>query len=182
MVRCELADAAADALLAADDEDETTVTVTYPAAALESEIERVRGAERSAFEADDLDKVIELRAQRKALEADLATEDRPSARHALEHFQNLEIRGGLGFGRGGDRWYVSYRDRMFDTQELLDAALDLHLAIRAAVDPEAFMDFRADYPIIEVRDPAEIVNPYNPGVEIRHRTDAAMAEMAKRNT
>jgi hypothetical protein len=25
------------------------------------------------------------------------------------------------------RWYVSYRDRMFDTQELLDAALDLHL-------------------------------------------------------
>lgn len=105
-----------------------------------------------------------------------------SVRHALEHFQNLEIRGGLGFGRGGDRWYVSYRDRMFDTQELLDAALDLHLAIDAAVDPEAFMDFRADYPIIEVRDPAEIVNPYNPGVEIRHRTDAAMAEMAKRNT
>jgi hypothetical protein len=59
MVRCELADAAADALLAADDEDETTVTVTYPAAALESEIERVRRAQRSAFEADDLDKLIE---------------------------------------------------------------------------------------------------------------------------
>jgi hypothetical protein len=65
----------------------------------------------------------------------LSESDKPSTvasvRNALEHFQNLQIRGGLGFGKGGDRWYVSYRDRMFDTQELLDAALDLHRAIYA---------------------------------------------------
>jgi DNA invertase Pin-like site-specific DNA recombinase len=76
MVRCDVADAFADRVLSADDEDEMTVTVTYPAAALESEIERVRRAERSAFEADDMGKVLELRAQRKALEADLATAER----------------------------------------------------------------------------------------------------------
>lgn len=76
MVRCASVDVAADALLSADPEPETTVTVTYPAAALESEIERVRRAERSAFEADDMDKVLELRAQRKALETELETAER----------------------------------------------------------------------------------------------------------
>jgi site-specific DNA recombinase len=76
MVRCDLVDPWADAVLTADDEPEMTVRVTYPAAALESEIERVRRAERSAFEADDLDKVLELRAQRKALEAELETAER----------------------------------------------------------------------------------------------------------
>jgi len=103
-----------------------------------------------------------------------------SIRHALEHFQNLEIRGGLGFGRGGDRWYVSYRDRMFDTQELLDAAFDLHRAIRAAVDTEAFMDFHGDHPIIELRDPADIVKPWRPDGFILDRQAAAMREIGER--
>jgi hypothetical protein len=58
----------------------------------------------------------------------------------------------------------------------------LHRAIRKAIDPEAFSDPFGHPPIIELRDPAEIVNPYNPGIEIRHRTDAAVAEMAKRET
>jgi site-specific DNA recombinase len=70
-VPCSVVDDWADAVLSADDEPETTVSITYPAAALESEIERVRRDERAAFEADDLDKMIELRAQRQALEAEL---------------------------------------------------------------------------------------------------------------
>jgi hypothetical protein len=100
-----------------------------------------------------------------------------SVRHSLEHFQNLEIRGGLGFGRGGDRWFVRYRDRMFDTQELLDAAFDLHRAIRAAVDTEAFMDFHGDHPIIELRDPADIVKPWRPGGFILDRQADAMRRL-----
>lgn len=103
-----------------------------------------------------------------------------SVRHSLEHFQNLKIRGGLGFGRGGDRWYVSYRDRMSDTQELLDAAFDLHRAIRAAVDTEAFMDFHGDHPIIELRDPADIVRPWRPGALILERQADAMRRLGDR--
>jgi len=77
-----------------------------------------------------------------------------SVRHALEHGQNLERRGGLGFGRGEEGWYVSYRDRMFDTKQLLEAGRELHRAIREAVDPEAFADFHGQYPFVELRDPA----------------------------
>ncbi len=72
MVACEVADALADAALSADARDEMTVSVSYPAAALESEIERVRRAERSAFEADDITKMLELRSQRETLTAELA--------------------------------------------------------------------------------------------------------------
>jgi hypothetical protein len=67
--------------------------------------------------------------------------------------------GGLGFGRGEDGWYVSYRDRMFDTKQLLEAGQELHRAIRQAVDPEAFADFRGQYPIVELRDPALLTPP-----------------------
>jgi DNA invertase Pin-like site-specific DNA recombinase len=76
MVRCDLADAFADRILSADTEPETTVTISYPAAALESEIERVRRVERSAFEADDIEKMLELRAERDALVKQLATTER----------------------------------------------------------------------------------------------------------
>jgi hypothetical protein len=62
------------------------------------------------------------------------------------------------------------------------AATALHGAIRKAIDPEAFSDPFGHRPVIELRDPAEIVHPFDPGVEIRHRTDAAMAEMAKQAT
>jgi hypothetical protein len=76
MVRCDLVDAFADRVLSTDTEPEMTVTVTNPAAALESEIERVRRSERSAFEADDMDKVLELRAERQALQVELETTER----------------------------------------------------------------------------------------------------------
>ena len=42
-----------------------------------------------------------------------------SVRNALEHGQNLAIRGGLGFASGPDGWWISYRGRMFQTQDLL---------------------------------------------------------------
>lgn len=48
MVRCDLVDARADAVLTADTEPETTVVITYPAAALESEIECIRRCDCSA--------------------------------------------------------------------------------------------------------------------------------------
>jgi hypothetical protein len=76
MVRCDVADARADARMRTLSVTEKTVTITYPAAALESEIEKVRRAERSAFEADDIEKVMELRGQRAALTAELATTER----------------------------------------------------------------------------------------------------------
>jgi hypothetical protein len=60
VVRCDRADAFADAVLSANDESEI-------------EIERVRRSERAAFEADDDEKMAELRQQRRALEAELAT-------------------------------------------------------------------------------------------------------------
>ena len=77
-----------------------------------------------------------------------------SVRHALEHGQNLERRGGLGFARAEEGWYVSYRDRMFDTKQLFEAGRRLHRAIRQAVDPEAFADFRGQHPIVQLHDPA----------------------------
>ena len=64
-----------------------------------------------------------------------------SVRNFLEHSQNLAIRGGLGLASGTDGWWISYRDRMFQTRELLTAAEEMHHAVRAAVDPEAFSDF-----------------------------------------
>jgi hypothetical protein len=48
------------------------------------------------------------------------------------------------------RW-ISYRDRMFQTRDLLAAARDLHRAVHAAVDPEAFSDLHGDHPFIELR-------------------------------
>jgi hypothetical protein len=78
------------------------------------------------------------------------------ARNALEHWSNLKKAGGLGFARGDDGWYVSYRDKMFGTARLLDAARDLHHAIREAIDPEAFADPRSDVPFVELRSPDEV--------------------------
>jgi hypothetical protein len=69
---------------------------------------------------------------------------------------------------------------MVDTQELLDAALDLHRAIRAVVDTEAVMDFHGDHPIIELRDPADIVKPWRPGGFILDLQAAAMREIGER--
>lgn len=100
-----------------------------------------------------------------------------NVRHALEHRQNLAIRGGLGFASGPDGWWVSYRDRMFATQDLLAGAEDLHRAIRAAVDTEAFSDFHGDFPFIELRDPATITRPWRPGAEIIARQAEAMAKL-----
>ena len=100
-----------------------------------------------------------------------------SVRNAFEHGQNLAIRGGLGLASGPDGWWISYRDRMFQTKDLLAAAEDLHHAIRAAVDPEAFSDFHSDHPFIELRDPKDIVRPWRPGSEIITRQAAAMAQI-----
>ena len=100
-----------------------------------------------------------------------------SVRNALEHGQNLAIRGGLGFASGPDGWWISYRGRMFQTQDLLAAAQHLHRAIRAAVDPEAFSDFHGEHPFIELRDPATIVKPWRPGSGIVARQAAAMAQI-----
>ena len=100
-----------------------------------------------------------------------------SVRNAFEHGQNLAIRGGLGLASGPDGWWISYRDRMFQTKDLLAAAEDLHRAIRAAVDPGAFSDFRGDNPFIELRDPKNIVRPWRPGSEITARQAATMAQM-----
>jgi hypothetical protein len=55
-----------------------------------------------------------------------------SVRNVFEHWQNLAIRGGLGLASGPDGWWISYRDRMFETKDLLAAAGELHRAIRAA--------------------------------------------------
>jgi hypothetical protein len=55
-----------------------------------------------------------------------------SVRHAFEPGQNLAIRGGLGLASGSDGWWISYRDRMFQTKDLLAAAEDLH---RATIAP-----------------------------------------------
>lgn len=78
-VRCDMADKRADAIISADREPEIVTTITYPAAALESEIEKIRRQERAAFELDDYEKMTELRGQRQALEAELATTDRERA-------------------------------------------------------------------------------------------------------
>ncbi len=53
----------------------------------------------------------------------------------------------------------------------------LHRAIRAAVDPEAFSDFRGDHPFIELRDPADIARPWRPGSDITARQAATMARI-----
>jgi hypothetical protein len=100
-----------------------------------------------------------------------------SVRNVFEHWQNLAIRGGLGLASGPDGWWISCRDRMFETKDLLAAAEDLHRAIRATVDPEAFSDFRGDHPFLELRDPKEIVRPWRPGSEITARQTATMAEI-----
>jgi hypothetical protein len=44
------------------------------------------------------------------------------------------------------------------------------------------MDFRADYPIIELRDPADIVRNWSPGIDIGRRAARAFAQMAKQET
>ncbi len=102
-----------------------------------------------------------------------------NVRHVLEHGQNLEIRGGLGFASGEHGWFVSYRGRMWETQDLLAAAEALHTAIRKAIDPEAFSDFRGDVPYIELRDPADIIRRSDPVSGILARQASAMAEIQK---
>jgi hypothetical protein len=107
--------------------------------------------------------------------------DRPatiaSVRNSFEHRQNLAIRGGLGLASGADGWWISYRDRMFQTRELLTAAEELHHGVRAAVDPEAFSDFHGDHPFIELRDPADITRPWRPDSDMTSRQAAAMARI-----
>jgi hypothetical protein len=98
-------------------------------------------------------------------------------RNAFEHGQNLAIRGGLGLASGPDGWWISYRNRMFQTKDLLAAAEELHHAVRAAVDPEAFSDFHGDHPFIELRDPADITRPWRPGSEIADRQATTMARI-----
>jgi hypothetical protein len=66
---------------------------------------------------------------------------------------------------------------MFQTKDLLAAAEELHRAVRAAVDPEAFSDFRGDRPFIELRDPADITRPWRPGSEIADRQATRMARI-----
>ena len=100
----------------------------------------------------------------------------------LRALQNLAIRGGLGLASGPDGWWISYRDRMFETKDLLAAAEELHRAIRAAVDPEAFSDFRGDHPLIELRDPADIARPWRPGSDITDRQAATMARIQPAST
>jgi DNA invertase Pin-like site-specific DNA recombinase len=96
-VRCDVADTAVDAILSAETEDEMTVTVTYPAAALESEIERVRRLERAAFEDRDEDAEDALRALRKSLTAELAGAERerveavPTGRTIGQVWSELEL-------------------------------------------------------------------------------------------
>ena len=100
-----------------------------------------------------------------------------TVRHVFEHWQNLAIRGGLGLASGPDGWWISYRDRMFETKDLLAAAEKLHRAVRAAVDPEAFSDFRGDHPLIELRDPADIPPRRHPVSDITDRQAATMARI-----
>lgn len=81
-------------------------------------------------------------------------------RNSMEHFLNLKITGGFGIQQGDyGEWFVLYRNRMFDTRELHDAAYDLWLAIRSAVDIEAFADFRPEPPLFELRSPDQIPAP-----------------------
>jgi DNA invertase Pin-like site-specific DNA recombinase len=75
-IRCDIVDAAVDTILSAETEDEMTVTITYPAAALESEIEAVRREERAAFESDDFAKLQDKRALRLKLEDALKLAER----------------------------------------------------------------------------------------------------------
>jgi hypothetical protein len=96
-------------------------------------------------------------------------------RNALEHTANLAKRGGLGLARGHLGWWVTYKNSMFETQELLAAADELHKAIRSAIDTEAFSDFHGDYPLVELRDPSQITCPPRPGSEILTRQTDAMA-------
>ena len=57
------------------------------------------------------------------------------------------------------------------------AAQDLHRAVRAAIDPEAFSDFHGNHPFIELRNPADIIRPWRPGSEITDRQAAAMGRI-----
>jgi hypothetical protein len=100
-----------------------------------------------------------------------------SVRNALEHGQNLAIRSGLGFASGPDGWWISYRDRNIPDQGPARCSQDLHRAIRTAVDPEAFSDFRDEHPFVELRDPETIVKPWRPGSEITVRQAASMAQI-----
>lgn len=81
---------------------------------------------------------------------------------------------------GQDGWFISYKGRMFETKDLLAAATDLHRAIRAALDPEAFSDPVGYAPFIELRDPEDIVKPWRPGADILDRQAQNMREIQGR--
>jgi hypothetical protein len=67
---------------------------------------------------------------------------------------------GAGSGWPAERTDVDQLPRPHvPDKELLTAAEDLHHAVRAALDPEAFSDFHGDHPFIELRDPADITRP-----------------------
>jgi hypothetical protein len=75
-------------------------------------------------------------------------------RDTLEHFDDEDRRGrihGLGIGTGPDSWTITYGDLRLDTAQLVTAARDVHRAIRAVVDPEAFKDVHGGDPMVELR-------------------------------
>ncbi len=83
-------------------------------------------------------------------------------RDTLEHFDDEDRRGrsyGLGIGMGPDSWIITYGDLWLDTARLVMAARDVHRAIRAVVDPEAFKDVHGGYPMVELRQPSPVSEP-----------------------
>ena len=63
-------------------------------------------------------------------------------RDFLEHFDEARIAGrtGIGYGIGPDIVTVTYAGEIVQTDLLLEAARDLHRAVRAVVDPLATAD------------------------------------------
>ena len=75
-VQCSYLDHGVDEWLSMLAKDEVTLTVTYPAAKLESEIEGVRRDQRAAFERRDMAEVMRLETVISDLEAELAKTER----------------------------------------------------------------------------------------------------------
>lgn len=71
-------------------------------------------------------------------------------RHAFEHSGNRDRRDGMGIGSSPVGSTITYRNRLFLIADLFSAAIELHKAIRAAVDAEAAQFPNADVPIIEM--------------------------------
>jgi hypothetical protein len=115
----------------------------------------VRRLERAANLArDSCDPAGELRQPVKLFRT--RTHGVTRIRDTLEHFDDEDRRGridGLGVGTGPDSWTITYGDLHLDTAQLVTAARDVHRAIRAVVDPEAFKDAHSGHPMVELRSP-----------------------------